>query len=198
MVSAMEIAVNPSGRSAVRKYFKNIYQLFYSILEGMAVTLSYLFRRPMTIQYPYKLDKPMDEIIPDRFRGILGVDLRYCIACLLCQTTCPIACIAIDVERNPETKERFITRFDIDISKCMFCGLCVEVCSTGTLHHSKIFNGTSRHVENLVLEFVDTPVRPFVKPKSEEDIPVDRSGAITRNKLKDFFDPPKFRLTDEA
>ena len=192
MVSAMENAVNAKSHLPVLQYFKNIYLLLVSILEGMAVTMSYLFRRPITIQYPYKMEESIDTVLPLQFRGILEVDLPYCIACLRCANTCPIDCIAIDLEKNAETKERFITRFDIDISKCMFCGLCVEGCSTGAIHHTKIFNGTSHYIENLVLEFVDTPVRPFKKPKSMEDIPLDKSGKIAKNKLKDFFSPPEF------
>lgn len=192
MVSAMENAVNAKSHLPFFQYFKNIYLLVVSILEGMAVTMSYLFRRPITIQYPYKMEESIDTILPRQFRGILEVDLPYCIACLRCANACPIDCIAIDLEKNAETKERFITRFDIDISKCMFCGLCVEGCSTGAIHHTKIFNGTSHYIENLVLEFVDTPVRPFKKPKSMEDIPLDKSGKIAKNKLKDFFSPPEF------
>ncbi len=194
MVSAMENAVNAKSHLSVLQYFKNIYLLMFSILEGMAVTMSYLFRRPITIQYPYKMEESIDTILPQQFRGILEVDLQYCIACLRCANTCPIDCIAIDMEKNPETKERFITRFDIDISKCMFCGLCVEGCSTGAIHHTKVFNGTSHYVENLVLEFVDTPVRPFKKPKSMEDIQIDKSGKIVKKKLKDFFSHPGFIL----
>ncbi len=192
MVSAMENAVNAKSHLPVFQYFKNIYLLVVSILEGMAVTMSYLFRRPITIQYPYKMEESIDTLLPQQFRGILEVDLPYCIACLRCSNTCPIDCIAIDLEKNAETKERFITRFDIDISKCMFCGLCVEKCSTGAIHHTKIFNGISHYIENLVLEFVDTPVRPFKKPKSMEDIQLDKSGKIVKNKLKDFFSPPEF------
>ena len=39
------------------KYFKNISNSVLSILEGMAVTLSWMFRRPYTVQWPDKIEK---------------------------------------------------------------------------------------------------------------------------------------------
>lgn len=197
MVSAMETTVKTIRHTSPVQYLKNIYLLARSMLEGMAVTSSYLFRRPITIQYPYKLKSPMETMLPDQFRGILEVDIRYCMACLRCQQACPIECIAITTEKNVDTKERLIVRFDIDISKCMFCGLCVEQCPTRAIHHTKVFDGSSHYVENLILQFVDTPSRPFKKPKTSETLGVDQSGAITKAKLKDFFEPPDFYLNEK-
>ena len=113
------------------KYFKNISNSVLSILEGMTVTLSWMFRRPYTVQWPDKIEKHIEDTLPERYRGILEVETRLCIACLACMKECPIEVIAITVERNAETKERRITQFDIDASKCMACGLCVEACPTG-------------------------------------------------------------------
>ena len=173
---------------AVSQYFQNIWTAATSFYEGLSVTMSWMFRRPMTIQYPDKIEKPIEDQLPERYRGFLEVDLNYCIGCTMCMRTCPIDCILVELAKHPESGTRMITRFDIDISKCMFCGLCTEVCPTGCLHHTPLFAGTSAHIENLVLRYVDTPLVPF-KQKKGEEYPVDRSGAIARAHLKDFFAP---------
>ena len=50
------------------------------------------------------------------------------------RSDCPIDIIYIDwhQEVNPETgkKEKVLDRFDIDVQRCMFCGLCEEGCPT--------------------------------------------------------------------
>ena len=88
------------------QYFKNIANTATSFLEGMAVTLSWMFRRPYTVQWPDKIEKDLEGTLPARFRGILEVETRICIACLACMKECPIGVIAITVDRNAETKER--------------------------------------------------------------------------------------------
>jgi formate hydrogenlyase subunit 6/NADH:ubiquinone oxidoreductase subunit I len=174
--------------TAVSRYFGNIWTASRSFFEGLSVTLSWIFRRPITIQYPDKIAKPIEETLPERYRGILEVDIRYCIGCMQCMRTCPIDCILVEVAKHPESGTRMITRFDIDVSKCMFCGLCTEVCPTGCLHHTTLFEGTSMYIENLVLRYVDRPVEPF-KQKKGEEYPIDRSGAIGRAHIKNFFAP---------
>jgi len=176
----------PVLEAAIKQYFKNIYHSLYSITEGMAVTMSYMFRRPATIQYPNKLEKPLENQLSDRFRGILQVDINYCIGCRICENTCPIDCIAITIEKNKETKERFLTRFDIDISKCMYCGLCSENCSTSAIYHTKVFNGINRDIENLIIRFVDKPTALYKLPKGSDpmETPKDHYGAILVRKMK--------------
>jgi NADH-quinone oxidoreductase subunit I/NAD(P)H-quinone oxidoreductase subunit I len=174
--------------NAVSEYVSNILSTATSFYEGLSVTMSWMFRRPMTIQYPDKIEKPIEETLPERYRGILENDIRYCIGCQACMRACPIECILMDVSKHPESGDRMLTRFDIDVSKCMFCGLCTEVCPTGCLHHTPLFEGTASHIENLILRFVDTPVLPF-KLKKGEEYPIDRSGRIAQSLIKNYFAP---------
>ena len=69
---------------AAAGYIKNIFETVTTIFEGMAITLSHLVRRPMTIQYPDRIDKPVQETLPLRYRGILEVDMDICTGCLAC------------------------------------------------------------------------------------------------------------------
>jgi len=151
------------------QYFKNIANTATSFLEGMAVTLSWMFRRPYTVQWPDKIEKDLEDTLPARFRGILEVETRICIACLACMRECPIGVIAITVDRNAETKERTVSQFDVDASKCMHCGFCAAVCPTGAIRHTTQFAAADGDVRKLVLRYVEKGA-PFVpmKPRAQE------------------------------
>jgi formate hydrogenlyase subunit 6/NADH:ubiquinone oxidoreductase subunit I len=141
--------------TAVKQYFKPVRDAFVSIFEGMAVTFSYLFRKPITIQYPDRTPKPVAQMLTPGFRGILEVDPTICIGDLLCMRRCPIGVIKIEIERDPETKTVYLNRFDIDIARCMVCGLCTEVCQTSAIRHSTEFEASTASVINLVLRYIE-------------------------------------------
>lgn len=107
--------------------FFNTYFLV-ELLRGMGVTGTYLFKRKFTVQYP-------EEKIPKspRFRGLHALR-RYengeerCIACKLCEATCPACCITIEASPEGADGMRRATRYDIDLFVCIYCGYCEEAC----------------------------------------------------------------------
>jgi formate hydrogenlyase subunit 6/NADH:ubiquinone oxidoreductase subunit I len=113
-------------------YLKDIFETVVTIFEGLSITFSHLVRRPMTIQYPDRIDRPVQETLPKRYRGHLEVDMEICTNCKACERECPITCIAITDSEEPD-KKRWMTQFDIDLAKCMYCGICSEVCPTGAI-----------------------------------------------------------------
>lgn len=59
---------------------------------------------------------------------------EVCVGCTFCARTCPD--YAIRVERIDDPGARSVTRYDLDVSKCCFCGLCAEQCPTNALRHT--------------------------------------------------------------
>ena len=108
------------------------------LLQGMALTASYLFKPKITVQYPE--DKtPMSP----RFRGLHALR-RYpngeerCIACKLCEAVCPAMAITIDMAEREDGSRR-ATRYDIDLTKCIFCGFCEEACPVDAIVETHVF-----------------------------------------------------------
>lgn len=137
------------------------------LLKGLAVTAKNLvgsFHDParfVTTEYPEQKTE-----IPENYRnfpflvfdGDSAVDGLRCVACKICENECPPKCIYIIPERDE--KGRPVKRpkvFDIDISVCMSCQICVEVCPFDAIkmdrHYeiaeSERFNALLLHREQL-------------------------------------------------
>jgi len=166
------------------EYINSIKNAATTIFEGMAVTFSHLFREPVTVQYPEKLERPLTEMLPPRYRGLLEVQMDICTGCKRCERACPIECIAIDLEKNPETRKQEMTRFDIDMGKCMYCGLCVEDCkleSTGAIRHTTEFEAATDTFGTLTFRFIPQGKVPLYKaPKDKSEIPLGKYGPHAR------------------
>ncbi len=160
----------------MKEYFQNIVKALWSVLLGMGVTASYLFRPAVTLQYPEEKLYPeakrrrksvpilFDWTPPDRYRGDLSCVIDDCIGCMLCAAACPVECIDIvteraaageDLERTSkgQPKKLKILRFDIDMTKCIFCGLCVDPCPTECLTMTRQYEFSSYGRAELVHHF---------------------------------------------
>jgi NADH-quinone oxidoreductase subunit I/NAD(P)H-quinone oxidoreductase subunit I len=170
-----------------RTYTGHITETVKSFWHGLSITLSYLVRRPTTIQYPDRTPMPVRDMLPPRYRGFLEVDASICTGCQACERACPIGVIQINLEKDPANpKQRVVSQFDIDEAKCMFCGLCVEPCPTGSIQHTREFEGSQRNIRNLVFRWAD-PQQPFPVykvDKTAEYYPRVQLGSLVRAKLE--------------
>jgi len=116
-------------------YFKSL--LLLELLQGMGLTLKYLFKPKYTLMYP--MEKTPQS---PRFRGLHALR-RYpngeerCIACKLCEAVCPALAITIDSEQREDGTRR-TTRYDIDLFKCIYCGFCEESCPVDAIVETHI------------------------------------------------------------
>ena len=146
------------------RYFKNIWDGVITVLIGMKVTWKHLFTPAVTIQYPDVKRK-----LPERARNRLYVNMDDCIGCDPCSMACPVDCITIEtIKSTPDvdlgltsvgTKKRlYVPRFDIDIAKCCYCGLCVPPCPTECIKMTDVYEFSEYNRENLIYRFaVMTP-----------------------------------------
>ena len=174
--------------------FGRIARSARSVMDGLAVTLSHMFRPPTTIQYPDRIDRPIVDTLPERYRGFLEVDLATCTACKACERDCPIGCIVIDLEKVGDV--RAMTRFDIDMGKCMYCNICVESCPipnqapgdaevTKCIRMTREFEAATDDFSTLTFRFIrpGDAVVPF-KPKKGVVEPTPERGSIAREVRK--------------
>jgi NADH-quinone oxidoreductase subunit I len=159
---------------AVWEYFAGIGRTVVTLGDGLAVTGSYLLRKPVTLQYPDRTDQPMVAMLPERSRGLLELDVDLCTGCQLCARTCPLSCIHIEVTKG---KERQLQKFDIDLAKCMHCGLCAEACPESGIRHTREFEGAVDRLNKLQISFVSAP-QPVAKTRKGEPVPPEKAKPI--------------------
>ncbi len=169
-------SLRPQSGSALSRYWQNIKDTVNSVFEGLTITTSHLLRTPVTIQYPEVNVKAQ---LPERYRGFLNVDMDVCISCRNCEKACPITCIYIDdvklerqsiVGNNGKASKKMLypTVFNIDLAKCMWCGLCVEPCPTGAIYFTKEFERSTSNIRDLYFEFVTPEERKALKAKAKK------------------------------
>ena len=121
------------------------------LITGMALTLNYMFRRKVTINYPYEKG-----YLSPRFRGEHALR-RYangeerCISCKLCEAICPAQAITIEGDVRSDGSRR-TTRYDIDMTKCIYCGFCEEACPVDAIVEGPNFEYSTETREELMYD----------------------------------------------
>lgn len=109
----------------MRNIFDTLF--FTEIISGMSLTLKHMFKKKVTVRYPYA----KAEVFP-RARGVQYMNfdengVTKCVGCYLCQKVCPSECITIKTDCGPNG-ERLIKSYHLDLSRCIYCGYCEEAC----------------------------------------------------------------------
>jgi formate hydrogenlyase subunit 6/NADH:ubiquinone oxidoreductase subunit I len=124
--------------------------------------LRHLFKKPATVDYPFKkLD------VPDGFRGTPFLHPELCIVCKACERDCPAE--AIEITTVDEAAKRF--RMVIHNDRCIHCAQCVDSCPTSpkAMDMDTLFEIADFDRHNLKKDWVY--VRAVMKPKPPAPTP---------------------------
>ena len=143
-----------------------------SMASGLLVTLKNLTKRPFTVQYPEERVKQHP-----RFRGeeFVWYEER-CTGCASCAKYCPLGIIKIETSPSdtlPQKGDKYrLEVFDIQIFRCMFCGLCVEACPYDALHMGSGFEQGRYSRKEMVIDIdhlrhADKKPSTFFRPQLE-------------------------------
>jgi NADH-quinone oxidoreductase subunit I len=169
--------------------FSDIWEGVRTTMIGLKITLPYITRKPVTRMYPH--ERP---VMPERVRNRLYVNMDDCIGCDQCSRACPVNCISIEtakaveddpvgVTSNGKRKALWVTRFDIDIAKCCYCGLCTFPCPTECIKMTDIFEFAEQERNNLIYSYVTlTPEQ--IKEKIEKSEQAERDAEAKKAEPK--------------
>jgi NADH-quinone oxidoreductase chain I len=126
------------------------------ILGGFVQTVRSFFTPPVTRLYPY--ERPPLE---PRYFGAPSllwddkVDEIVCVACNICARSCPDDCIHLTGEKyegGKTTKKNIVKDYFIDLGRCSYCGICVEVCPFDANEMSPHFELSTYDRQQLVYD----------------------------------------------
>lgn len=122
--------------NAIKKYFGDLFFGFYSLWQGLMLTLFYFTHPKKTIitqQYP---ENRATLKIPVRYAGNLVMphyegNVHQCTACTLCEQACPNGTIVITTrfeETEDGKKKKMLDKYMFNLGLCTFCQQCVDAC----------------------------------------------------------------------
>lgn len=134
---------------------REVTETIVTLAKGFRVTFRNMWGKTVTENYP---EEPVS-FMP-RYRGIHVLQrdeqgLEKCVGCFLCSAACPANCIYIEAAENTDATrisagERYAKVYNIDYSRCIFCGYCVEACPTDAITHGHEFELATYDINSLV------------------------------------------------
>ena len=133
-----------------------------TIIQGLLLTLSHVFKRKRTLQYPEQRREQMSVadggLRGKNYRGLhrLNKDNQgrvECVACFMCATACPADCIHIVGEEAPwPDREKYPAVFEIDELRCIYCGMCEYACPVDAIELTPIYDLVGHSREEMVYD----------------------------------------------
>ncbi len=138
-------------------------------------------RRPWTVLYPRE-----KRVLPLRARGRhlhLGGPTGNCIGCGRCARVCPNVAIIVFLKKPKE--ESYI---NIDYSRCIYCGYCVDKCIFGALFHLpnyelSVYSFDALKMDETDLREVDQETLEYLKAHKEE-LPTKLQEALDQGLIR--------------
>ena len=124
------------------------------LFKGLAVTFKHLSKPAITVHYPFKKLPQLE-----RFRARHGMRLDEtgeprCIGCKQCERICPDRLITVKTSKAPEgsAKKLIIEEFTVDMSACMFCGLCEDTCPVDAIILTPFFEMATQDKSTMFMD----------------------------------------------
>jgi NADH-quinone oxidoreductase subunit I len=132
---------------------------FTDTVRALAITMRNVFRTPVTVEFP-KVIRPRavryraSFALPDDEHGEVA-----CIGCLACERICPSRVIKMKTSGKRDSpvsgkKRQYVDEFVLDLSACIQCELCIQVCNSDAITMIREPEVPSFEREDLVLDLV--------------------------------------------
>jgi NADH-quinone oxidoreductase subunit I len=178
--------MNQGGESffwSFRAYFMALFRSMLTLWRAVSTGISYLLastdaKKEVTELYPDPVSSRTPDELPTRSRGLLKNDIIRCTGCYACSKVCPTGCFEIHTEEGPKPGKLWVSTFDIDYSKCLFCGLCVDACEPGSLTHSRRYEGAAQSVADLRAAFGRGPISKEMRERWKRQRELQSDGGV--------------------
>ncbi|MCH2670410.1 MAG: NADH-quinone oxidoreductase subunit I [Gammaproteobacteria bacterium] len=174
-------------------------------INGLLTTIRWLFRKPVTAHYP-------DQHLPvqDRYMGFPALlwddtaEEPFCTGCMVCVRECPTQCMSAQMHDNPNSesgkshRRKIIKEFEINLNRCILCGICVDVCSFDAIEmtHEHELSSFSRNGARSDLELLLSQGRKFMEDTNWNPLNPDKNVATVA--LAKRAESAKKQSTDDS
>ena len=169
------------------QWLKDVWFGFFTVLVGMRITWRHLFTKSVTLQYP-SVKWPL----PPKSRMRLFMAYEDCIGCGQCVRACPVACISLKTEKRAadappiwaasgQAIKLDVTVFDIDMSLCCYCNLCVYPCPTFCIYMTPEYEFATQDLTEHLYRFAKKDAQFLMQDPKQKAAPAEAPPAAPQN-----------------
>src|SRR5262245_64574508 len=167
----------------MKRWLKDVWEGFWTVLVGIRVVWRLLFVRKVTLHYPEERWQ-----LPPKSRMRLFMKYEDCIGCGQCVRACPVQCIYIKAEKRPTTSPAIFAAngqpikldvhvFDIDMSLCCYCNLCTYPCPTDCIYMTPEFEFATTDLTQHLYHFAKKDAKFITEDPKKKAAPAAPAAA---------------------